>query len=80
MALRWRSDGTLLCAARHPEESDDTYIDDRLHYELSINQRALMADPQEGVEGSEFYGRWYWVHDEDQQFLMARPQAEGPQW
>ena len=42
MAIRWRKDGTLLCAAHFDEEETDTYIDDRLHYQLSVELKVLV--------------------------------------
>ena len=36
MSLRWREDGRLLCGAKSLSEKGDTYIDDRLHYQLSV--------------------------------------------
>lgn len=35
----------------------DTYIDDRLHYELSVIQKTIIADKDE-----ETNGLWYWLH------------------
>jgi hypothetical protein len=71
MSLRWRSTGELLCAAKHPEREGDTYIDDRLHYELSINHSVVVPARDE-----EKTGRWYWANfkfpywkDEDQTCL-----------
>ena len=57
MAVRWRADGTVVCAAMRPEEPGDTYIDDRLHYELSVIQRVLIADPKH-----EDNALWHWLH------------------
>ena len=36
MSLRWRIDGELLCGAKTKPMPDDTYIDDRLHYHMSL--------------------------------------------
>ena len=60
MSIRWRSDGRLVCAAMSKEEKDDTYIDDRLHYQLSVISRAIIADVDH-----ETNGLWYWVHNEN---------------
>ncbi len=68
MAIRWRSDGRLLCAAKSEAKPGDTYIDDRLHYQLSVVSRAILADTNH--ENSR---RWYWVHDEHG-FLRAIPE------
>lgn len=43
MAVRIRQDGTIVCAAMHPEQPGDTYLDDGLHYRL-CELRALVTD------------------------------------
>jgi len=58
MAIRWRLDGRLLCAAMAQPEEGDTYIDDRLHYQLSIISRSIMADIDH-----EKNGLWHWRHE-----------------
>ena len=58
MSIRWRIDGTLICAAMSEPEKDDTYIDDRLHYQLSVVSRTILADVDH-----EKNGLWHWVHD-----------------
>jgi hypothetical protein len=68
MSLRWRLSGELLCAAKCEEEPGDTYIDDRLHYQLSVVSRAIIADVGEALNG-----RWHWVHGD---FLRARNENE----
>ncbi len=59
MAIRWRKNGTLVCAAKTTEEEGDTYIDDRLHYELSVQQKVLVPHDSE-----ETTGLWRWLHGE----------------
>ena len=58
MSLRWRKNGKLLCAAKHPKKKDDTYIDDNLHYQLSIECKAVVPDKNE-----EKTGLWHWTKD-----------------
>ena len=41
MALIIRKDGRILCAAIHHEEIGDTYIDDGLHYEMSVVKKII---------------------------------------
>jgi hypothetical protein len=65
MSLRWRKDGRLFCAAKCEAEPDDTYIDDRLHYKLSVELHVIQPDPDE-----ESNGLWYWID----QFLRGRPE------
>lgn len=71
MAIRWRATGELLCAAKSLAEKDDTYIDDRLHYQLSVISRVLIADVNH-----ENNGLWYWVHG-DGPFLQLRAVEKG---
>lgn len=59
MSLRWRTNGTLTCAAKCGAEKDDTYINDRLHYELAVIQKIVVPDINE-----ETNGLWYWLHGE----------------
>ena len=61
MSLRWRKTGELVCAAKSEPEEGDTYINDRLHYELSVIQKTIVPDLQE-----EKTGRWFWLHGECQ--------------
>ena len=69
MAIRWRRDGRLLCAAQSEPKEGDTYIDDRLHYQLSIVSRAILADPKH-----EDNRLWYWVHG--RRFLRGIPELK----
>lgn len=57
MSIRWRKSGELLCAAMTDEQDGDCYIDDRLHYQLSVISRCIVADIDH-----EKNGLWYWVH------------------
>ena len=57
MAVRIRRSGEIVCAAMHPAEDGDTYIDDGLHYELSVEKRVLVTEPMELHAKS---GRWWW--------------------
>lgn len=43
MSLRIRKDGTIWCAALTTEEKGDCYIDDQLHYELSVEYNRLIT-------------------------------------
>ena len=61
MALRIRADGSVLCAAHHPEMPGDTYIDDGLHYTLSVMHGVLVTLPMpEHVEPGPRMGQWWW--------------------
>lgn len=57
MAIRVRSDGTMWCAAHTPALDGDTYIDDALHYEMSIVHSVLVSLPMPEHETNP---RWWW--------------------
>lgn len=59
MSLRWRKTGEILCAAKSEPMDGDTYINDGLHYELSVIQKCIVPDKKE-----EENGLWYWLHGE----------------
>lgn len=44
MALQIREAGRILCAAMHPAETGDTYLNDGMHYRLSVDLGALVTD------------------------------------
>lgn len=71
MSIRWRSNGELICAAISQPEEEDTYIDDRLHYQLSVISKAIIADVNHEVNGL-----WHWVHSETRK-LGLRCEDEG---
>lgn len=45
MAIRVRKDGTMWCAALTQPEDGDTYIDDGLHYTMSVERKVIVALP-----------------------------------
>lgn len=57
MSIRWRKDGTMICAAMSEPEDHDDYISDRLHYHLSQVSKAIIVDVDH-----EKNGLWHWVH------------------
>ena len=65
MALRVRIDGRILCAAMHPIEPGDKYLDDGEHYELTVERGLLVTEPMRldgGRGGHGKHGQWWW-HD-----------------
>jgi len=60
MSLRWRKSGELICGAKSKEELDDCYIDDRLHYQLSVILNVV--NPHENEEET---GLWCWILGEE---------------
>jgi hypothetical protein len=57
VAVRIRKMGEIVCAAMHPAEPGDTYIDDGLHYKLSVELGALVSEPMDRHEKD---GLWWW--------------------
>jgi hypothetical protein len=58
MALRIRKDGRILCAAMHLPLPGDTYIDDALHYEMSVIHKVIGSEVAERHAKS---GQWWWI-------------------
>jgi hypothetical protein len=57
MAVRIRKDGRILCAAMHGKEDGDIYVDDGVHYHLSVERRVLVT---ESFESHYQHGQWWW--------------------
>lgn len=57
MAVRVRRNGRILCAAIHKAEEGDIYIDDAIHYYLSVEVRMLITEPH---ELHQHRGEWWW--------------------
>ena len=58
MAVRIRKDGRIFCAALRPAESGDTYVDDGLHYEMSVIKKILVTEP---AEKHMMNAEWWWA-------------------
>lgn len=65
MALRVRKDGRIFCAASHPVEAGDIYIDDGEHYRLSVELGLFVTEPMKpnpanpGRGGHTVHGEWW---------------------
>lgn len=57
MAIRIRTDGSMVCAAKHPELPGDRYVDDALHQRLSADFGVLVSEPHERHQHD---GLWWW--------------------
>lgn len=57
MAVRIREDGTIWCAAMHSAMPGDTYLNDGLHYRLSVELQVLVTDFSHNS-----HGQWWWVN------------------
>lgn len=55
MAIRWRKDGRLLCAAMTEPEEGDIYIGDLLTKQLTVVMKVIVADPDHKKNAL-----WHW--------------------
>ena len=58
MGVRWRASGELLCEVGTEPMEGDTEIGDRLLYELSVEQKVLVADRNHKENRL-----WHWTKD-----------------
>ncbi len=57
MAVRIRKNGKIVCAASSKEKAGDTYINDELHYTLSVKNKILVTQPMYLHKRN---GEWWW--------------------
>lgn len=64
MAVRIRRTGEILCAAQHPAEDGDIYLDDGQHYRLSVEEKLLVTEPMNlpNGRGHAAHGQWWWIN------------------
>lgn len=80
MAVRIRQCGSpIVCAAMHAEQSGDTYLDDGLHYRLSVEYGVLVTEEHDRHAR---HGQWWWYDEvpngrEPQPFYAERRRAAG---
>lgn len=58
LALLIRADGRILCAAMHKKQAGDTYIDDDLHYQMSVIKKVICTE-ESGDHSAN--GEWWWA-------------------
>ena len=58
MALRIRLDGRILCAALNEPNEGDVYLDDWIHYYLSVEQKILVTTENDYHMANG--GEWWW--------------------
>lgn len=58
MAVRIRKDGRIFCAALNNHEEGDIYINDALHYHLSVIEKILVTTENEHHMSTG--GEWWW--------------------
>lgn len=62
----------------HPAQPGDTYLDDGLHYKLSVEFRVLVTEPMEpdptnpGRGGHAAHGEWWWRNDVPDDVVLER--------
>jgi len=61
MAVRIRRAGRIFCAAHTKAEPGDCYIDDPLHYHLSVERGVLVTDDKHFE-----HGQWWWKGQEQE--------------
>lgn len=61
MAVRIRKNGSMWCARMNPEKKGDLYIDDSLHYFLSVEKKVLVTE--EMKLHKKHKGQWYFIND-----------------
>ncbi len=62
MALRIRKNGRIFCAAINEALEGDCYVDDDLHYELSVERKVLVTTENEYHMANG--GEWWWKGQE----------------
>lgn len=85
MAVRIRESGQILCAAMHPAEPGDTYLDDALHERLASGTGAIVTEPMHckgGRGGHANHGEWWWrdripTDVEADPYFLGRGQRQG---
>jgi hypothetical protein len=84
MAVRIRPDGSILCAAMHPQQPGDTYLDDGLHYKLSVDLGLLVTEPMNadpanpGRGGHAVHGQWWWANEVPRDAVVEPPVHQPP--
>lgn len=61
MALRVRKNGKIVCAAMNQKRKGDLYIDDSLHYYLSVEKRVLITEPWK--QHKKHKGQWWFINE-----------------
>lgn len=62
----------------HPPEGGDTYLDDGIHYRLSVELEALVSEPMEpdperpGRGGHGVHGEWWWANEVPADVVLER--------
>lgn len=68
MAVRVRKNGKIVCAAMFPEKKGDLYINDTLHYYLSVEKKVLVSEPHKKHKKT---GQWWFITDLKDKLLQV---------
>lgn len=69
MAVRIRKDGTILCAAINKPMEGDIYLDDGVHYFLSVESKILVTTENDYHMANG--GEWWWKGREPKEVKIA---------
>jgi hypothetical protein len=69
MAVRIRKDGRIFCASLSCPLPGDCYLDDGIHYELSVIQKVLITTSNE--HHMKTGGEWWWKGQEPKNIIIA---------
>jgi len=70
MALRIRKNGKIVCAAINKARLGDCYIDNRLHYYLSVEKKILVTTENE--HHMKNGGEWWWKGQEPSNVVIDK--------
>ncbi len=70
MAVRIRENGRIFCAAINKEMKGDCYLDDGIHYILSVEQKLLVTTENE--YHMENGGEWWWRGQEPSSVVIDK--------
>lgn len=75
MSIRVRKDGTMWCAALTEAQPGDAYIDDNLHYEMSVEHGVIVALP---MPEHTLHPQWWWTAQApaNANFIMVPAEAK----
>ena len=69
MALYIKNDGRILCAALNKIDFGDVYIDDDLHYQMSVVHKVIVTHPE--PKHTETGGQWWWRGQQPEAIELA---------
>ena len=68
MAVRIRKNGKIVCAALNKVLNGDCYIDDGLHYNLSVERKILVTTENDYHMANG--GEWWWKGQEPKDVII----------